>query len=96
MNGYTHDFALPQTVKFFGCLKSICGILVFIIHILCTQIDAMAMSVLTDTQREAVDYVLQRSEADSRKVFPKLLKRVKGLGYDEKDLEKYDTNNLGL
>jgi len=51
----------------------------------------MAMSVLTDTQREAVDYVLQHSEADSRKVFPRLLKRVKNLGYDEKDLEKYDT-----
>jgi len=48
----------------------------------------MAMSVLTDTQREAVDYVLQCSEADSRRVFPKLLKRVKSLGYDEKDLEK--------
>ena len=52
------------------------------------------MSVLTDAQREAVDYVLQRSEADSRRVFSKLLKRVKDLGYDEKDLEKYDSNTL--
>lgn len=49
----------------------------------------MALSVLTDTQRRAVDYVLQRSEEDSRKTFPSLLSRVKGLGYEEKDLERF-------
>ena len=49
----------------------------------------MALSVLNDTQREAVDYVLQRSEEDSRRVFPRLLARVRSLGYEEKDLERF-------
>lgn len=52
----------------------------------------MAMSVLNVTQRRAVEYVLQRSEEDSRKAFPSLLKRVKDLGYEEKDLERFDTH----
>ena len=49
----------------------------------------MALSVLNDTQRKAVDYVLQQSEEDSRRVFPRLLGRVRSLGYDEKDLERF-------
>ena len=48
----------------------------------------MAVSVLNDTQRRAVDYVLQRSEEDSRMAFPSLLHRVKSLGYEEKDLDR--------
>ena len=54
------------------------------------QIDAMALSVLNDTQRRAVEYVLQQSEEDSRKASPSLLRRVKNLGYEKEDLERFD------
>ena len=52
----------------------------------------MALSVLNDTQRRAVEYVLQRSEEDSLRAFPSLLRRVKKLGYEKEDLERLLSN----
>ena len=49
------------------------------------QIDAMALPVLNDTQWRAVEYVLQRSEEDSRKASPSLFRRVKKHGYEKED-----------
>ena len=54
----------------------------------------MALSVLNDTQRRAVEYVLQRSEEDSLRAFPSLLRRVKKLGYEKEDLERLLSNTV--
>ena len=53
------------------------------------QIDAMALSVLTPTQQNAVDYVRKRSKAEASDQYPELCTRVIGLGYTPKDLQKY-------
>ena len=50
----------------------------------------MALTVLTDTQMSAVEYVLKKSKEASQKVFPQLLKKVLKLGFTEKDLERWD------
>ena len=51
----------------------------------------MAMTVLTDTQMSAVEYVLRKSKEASEKVYSKLLNKVLRLGFTEKDLERWDT-----
>ena len=51
----------------------------------------MALTVLTDTQMSAVEYVLRKSKEASEKVYSKLLKKVIRLGFTEKDLERWDT-----
>ena len=50
----------------------------------------MALTVLTDTQMSAVEYVLRKSKEASEKVYPQLLKKVIRLGFTEKDLERWD------
>ena len=50
----------------------------------------MALTVLTDTQMSAVEYVLKNSKEASQRVFPQLLKKVLQLGFTEKDLERWD------
>lgn len=52
------------------------------------QIDPMTISVLTETQRKAVDYVRMKSKKDSESLYMPLLKRVIGLGFTEKDLQE--------
>ena len=54
------------------------------------QLDPMALTVLTDTQMSAVEYVLKNSKEASQRVFPQLLKKVLQLGFTEKDLERWD------
>ena len=50
----------------------------------------MTLTVLTDTQMSAMEYVLKKSKKASEKVFPQLLKKVLRLGFTEKDLERWD------
>ncbi len=52
----------------------------------------MALSVLTPTQQDAVDYVRTRSKAEASDQYPALCTRVIKLGYTPKDLQKYDTH----
>ena len=44
------------------------------------QIDPITLSVLTETQSKAVDYVRMKSKKDSESVYTPLLKRVLQLG----------------
>ncbi len=46
---------------------------------------------LTPIQRKAIDYVNNKSKADSETVHERLKKRVVGLGFSEKDLEMYES-----
>ena len=55
------------------------------------KLDATAIAVLNDTQRRAVDYVIERSRADSERAYPSLVKRACALGYLEKDVQRFDT-----
>ena len=50
----------------------------------------MTLTVLTDTQMSAMEYVLKKSKKASEKVLPQLLKKVLRLGFTEKDLERWD------
>ncbi|KAL5470702.1 hypothetical protein EMCRGX_G028707 [Ephydatia muelleri] len=52
------------------------------------DLDATAIAVLNDTQRRAVDYVIERSRADSERAYPSLVKRACALGYLEKDVQR--------
>ncbi len=52
-----------------------------------SQMDPMALSVLTETQLQAVQYVMDRSKFDSESVYSELLSRVVSLGYSKRDLE---------
>lgn len=49
----------------------------------------MTLTVLTDTQMSAIEYVLKKSKEASESVYPQLLKKVLRLGYTETDLERY-------
>ena len=61
----------------------VCGC--YVLHL---QVDALAVSMLTVVQEEAVDYVCNMSKAESHKLYPALRKKVIDLGYSPKDLEK--------
>lgn len=52
------------------------------------DLDATAIAVLNETQRRAVDYVIERSRTESDKVYPSLVERVCRLGYLEKDVQR--------
>ena len=54
------------------------------------QLDPMALTVLTDTQMSAVEYVLQKSKEASERAYPQLLNKVLWLGFTERDLERWD------
>lgn len=58
------------------------------------KLDATAMVVLNDTQRQAVDYVIERSRADSDRVYPSLVRRACALGYLEKDVQRFWTPSI--
>ena len=47
------------------------------------------MAVLTETQQQAVNYVLEESRQATEKVLPSLQKKVHQLGYTEHELDKY-------
>jgi len=49
----------------------------------------MTLTVLTDTQMSAIEYVVRKSKEASESVYPQLLKKVLRLGYTETDLERY-------
>ncbi len=51
------------------------------------QMDPMALSVLTETQMAAVDYVMKRSKVEAESAYPELKRKVVSLGYTEKDLD---------
>ena len=48
----------------------------------------MVLTVLTDTQMSAMEYVLRMSKEASELVYPQLLKKIVRLGYTETDLER--------
>ncbi len=52
------------------------------------QMDAMTLAVLTDAQREAVEYVTEMSKKESMKVYRNLRDRAISLGVTEEDLTK--------
>ena len=52
------------------------------------------LTVLTDTQMSAMEYVLRKSKEASERVYPKLLKKVLRLGFTETDLERYTLDVL--
>jgi hypothetical protein len=52
------------------------------------DLDAMALLVLSPTQRAAVEYVIKKSRMSSSAVLPELLHRVYSLGYTDDDIKK--------
>ena len=52
------------------------------------QLDALSLSVLTDAQMAAVEYVMTKSKEDSEQVQHLLKEKVLALDYTERDLER--------
>jgi len=56
--------------------------------LLVIQVDAMTIAVLTESQREAVEYVTERSRRESMAIYSTLKEKVISLGFTEADLKK--------
>ena len=52
------------------------------------QLDALSLSVLTDAQMAAVEYVMTKSKEDSEQVQHLLKEKVLALDYTGRDLER--------